>query len=175
MDRLRSDPELSAFTADIPSDLRSQLSAPNSKEKYTVFAPNNQAWNEAKRGLSDPQVKNKISLLNRCKQANRYNSILFFPQAVGDLVRQHVQESLICGQSIDDGNRLIGPSAANTYIRGNQLPDGSRVLEDSCGGRATFNKMDMMAGNGVVHKLSSALKSPACRSFFYHVLLMNEC
>lgn len=86
------------------------------------------------------------------------------PQAVADFVKQHVKDGLICGLSIDDQNRLLGPSKANTYIRGNQDPDGRRVLKDSCGNRVDFAKMDMMAGNGVVHKLTQALKSPACES-----------
>lgn len=74
-----------------------------------------------------------------------------------------MQDSLICGQSIDNQNRLLGPSKANTYIYANQQHDGMRFLEDSCGGRAHFTEMDMMAGNGVVHKLSRALQSPTCR------------
>ncbi|VUZ45955.1 unnamed protein product [Hymenolepis diminuta] len=135
MDRLRSDPDLSSFTADIPSDLRAQLSASNSRERYTVFAPTNTAWTAAKREIGDSQ-------------------------GVTDLVRQHVQDSLICGQSIDNQNRLLGPSKANTYVYANQQHDGMRFLEDSCGGRAHFAQMDMMAGNGVVHKLSRALQSP---------------
>ncbi|VDO14599.1 unnamed protein product [Rodentolepis nana] len=135
MDRLQSDPELSDFTASIPSDLRRQLSAANSKERYTVFAPINSAWSAAKREIGDPQ-------------------------GVADLVKQHVQDSLICGLSIDDQNRLLGPSRANTYIRGSQQADGTRILIDSCGRRTNFVKMDMMAGNGVVHKLSNALQNP---------------
>lgn len=57
MDRLRADPDLSAFTADIPADLRNQLGASNSKERFTVFAPANNAWTQAKRGISEPQVE----------------------------------------------------------------------------------------------------------------------
>nr|CDS32016.1 gynecophoral canal protein [Hymenolepis microstoma] len=135
MDRLRSDPDLSDFTASIPSDLRSQLSATNSKERYTVFAPTNSAWSAAKREVGDPQ-------------------------GVADLVKQHVQDSLVCGQSIDEYNRLLGPSRANTYIRASQQADGTRILVDSCGRRTNFVKMDMMAGNGVVHKLSNVLQNP---------------
>lgn len=135
MDRLRSDPDLSDFTASIPSDLQSQLSTANSKERYTVFAPTNSAWSAAKREIGDPQ-------------------------GVADLVRQHVQDSLICGQSIDEQNRFLGPSRANTYIRASQQADGTRILIDSCGRRTNFIKMDMMAGNGVVHKLSNALQNP---------------
>ncbi|KAM7541397.1 hypothetical protein Aperf_G00000029440 [Anoplocephala perfoliata] len=140
LDRLIADPDVSEFTADIPVDLQDQLSAPNSKERYTVFAPTNSAWTQAKRGINDPQV-------------------------LADLVKQHVKDGLTCGLSIDDQNRLLGPSKANTYIRGNQEPDGKRVLKDPCGGKAEFEKMDIMAGNGVVHKLSQALKSPASMDF----------
>lgn len=135
MDRLRSDPELSDFTASIPSDLRNQLSATNGKQRYTVFAPTNSAWSAAKREIGDPQ-------------------------GVAELVRQHVQDSLICGQSIDAQNRLLGPSRANTFIRASQQADGTRILIDSCGKITNFVKMDMMAGNGVVHKLSNALQNP---------------
>lgn len=77
-------------------------------------------------------------------------------------MKQHVHDGLVCGQSLDDQKRLLGPSKSNTFVRGMQQPDGSRVLEDSCGAKITFQKMDMMAGNGVVHKLNNALRSPAC-------------
>nr|AHH45016.1 fasciclin-3 [Taenia solium] len=140
LQRLQDDPDLSAFTADIPTYLRRQLGAGNSMERYTVFAPTNSAWQVAKRSVNDPQ-------------------------AVGDLVKQHVHDGLLCGQSIDDQKRLLGPSKSNTFVRGIQQPDGSRVLEDSCGATITFQKMDMMAGNGVVHKLNNALRSPASMDF----------
>ncbi|EUB63684.1 Transforming growth factor-beta-induced protein ig-h3 [Echinococcus granulosus] len=138
--RLEADPDLSAFTADIPTDLRSQLGAANSMERYTVFAPTNSAWQVAKRGVNGPQ-------------------------GVANLVKQHMHDGLVCGQSLDDQLRLLGPSKSNTFVRGMQQPDGSRVLKDSCGAKTTFQKMDMMAGNGVVHKIDNALRSPASMDF----------
>ncbi|KAL5111793.1 Transforming growth factor-beta-induced protein ig-h3 [Taenia crassiceps] len=140
LQRLQGDPDLSAFTADIPADLRSQLGAANSMERYTVFAPTNSAWQAAKRSFSGPQ-------------------------AVADLVKQHVHDGLVCGQSLDGQKRLLGPSKSNTFIRGMQQPDKSRVLEDSCGTKITFQKMDMMAGNGVVHKVNNALRSAVSMDF----------
>ncbi|VDD74276.1 unnamed protein product [Mesocestoides corti] len=140
LQRLQSDPDLSAFVADIPSDLRSQLSSANSKERFTVFAPNNNAWRSAKYGINDAQ-------------------------GVNDLVRQHVLDGLTCGLSLDPQKRRLGPSKLNTYVRGMEQPDGTRALEDACGNRVTFQKMDMMAGNGVVHKFNSALQSPGSMDF----------
>ncbi|VDM31293.1 unnamed protein product [Hydatigera taeniaeformis] len=129
LQRLQDDPDLSAFTADIPADLRSQLGAANMLGK----PPN--------------------------------GALVTLRQAISDLVKQHISDGLVCGQSLDDQKRLLGPSKSNTFIRGMQQPDGSRVLEDSCGAKIAFQKMDMMAGNGVVHKLNNALKSPASLDF----------
>ena len=173
LQRLQDDPELSEFTANIPSDLRSQLGSPYSKERYTVYAPTNAAWQAAKRGIRDSQVgcDRNLYLLKWVGSCTTLLIIFSGEKAIADLVKQHVQDGLTCGQSIDDQNRLLGPSKANTFIRGMQQPGGSRVLEDACGNKATFKEMDLMAGNGVVHKLNSALQSPVCKPTYRNRLL----
>ncbi len=57
MKRLETDPRVSAFVRDIPNDLRRLLSSPSSQKRFTVFAPNNRAWADAKRNVAGRDVR----------------------------------------------------------------------------------------------------------------------
>ncbi|BHF60286.1 hypothetical protein SprV_0100325000 [Sparganum proliferum] len=130
--RLQAEPDVRDFVSSIPSDLRRELDSPNSQQRFTVFAPDNAAWNNAKSKASSPE-------------------------AVERLVRGHVLDNMVCGKSIDPEKRTIGRTKNKNYLSAVQKPDGSRVVLDTCGSEVPMREADKMAGNGVVHVMRQAL------------------
>lgn len=130
--RLEAEPDVRDFVSSIPSDLRRELDSPSSQKRYTVFAPNNAVWNNAKAKASSPE-------------------------AVERLVRGHVVDNMVCGNSIDPEKRKIGRTKNNNPLSAVQKPDGSRVVLDACGSEVPLRNADKMAGNGVVHVMGQVL------------------
>ncbi|KAL5971640.1 Transforming growth factor-beta-induced protein ig-h3 [Taenia solium] len=109
LQRLQDDPDLSAFTADIPTDLRRQLGAGNSMERYTVFAPTNSAWQVAKRSVNDPQAKilSTDDILPSFKAMDFRGALDCLANGPDPELRQGAREMAACGIDIQPSGDAV--------------------------------------------------------------------
>lgn len=118
-----------------------------SEGPYTVFAPNNAAFNKV----------DKATLDNLMKQENQ--------SQLGDLLEYHVVEDEITSQELvqmindNDGEYTIstlGGGELKASLQGENV-----ILTDEAGNKATVVQADVDASNGVVHIIDAVVMKKA--------------
>ncbi|KER19261.1 fasciclin domain protein [Opisthorchis viverrini] len=126
MDRLQAEPDISNFVQALPPDTKNALSRRDSRELYTVFAPTNDAWNDAVKRLGPGA-------------------------SVASLANHHVLNKMICSGAIIQESNDVGPTQAADYIKLTLTSDGNPAVLDACSQQIPFLKKDLMSKTGVVH------------------------